>query len=478
MVALAAALLLATSACDSTLTGVPSVEMPTSRAASPATPLTSPFATPQPSAASLPIDIPGTNATPATPHGPNADSTVRPAPTVRESFVVAGSEPAVAVGQEGELAVVVQEIEWPRACSRPVVRISRDGGTTWSRPSRPWGRRCEGIHAVTAWGPDHRLWVSGTVGVTGGVRVAITHSDDFGRTWSAPWVEPYTPAWVGSFPAMAVDTDPRSPNYGTVYVAYNWLPGLAGPGVHVLAKPLHGGWAQVEVPPVGLRGYPAHNRIGYRIVPTAAGSVVSFYEADLRRFPATAILSNGSAANVGRQGFATAAIRFDGRTLRAGSPEWATDVGGGGSLYLDPRWQSQLAVDTETGASWTWLTVESHGRIIVGRSQGGGRWVWTTLAAGFKPVLAVSSAPDAGVVFVGWHAMLHGRIQNYWSLSHDDGRTWLPPHLVSGASWRYPDRINGTGLRENAAYGRGLFYWAWADTRSGPIDTYLAAVRF
>ena len=46
---------------------------------------------------------------------------------------------------------------------------------------------------------------------------------------------------------------------------------------------------------------------------------------------------------------------------------------------------------------------------------------------------------------------------------------------MSAATWVIPDVINGTGLRENATYGSGAFYWAWADTRSGPIVTYLAS---
>ena len=476
-VAVAAALMLATSGCGSMAAGVPPVHTGTPRTEAPTTtPVASPRDAPLLPAASQPSDTPQPAVAPQ-PSNPETPTSMRPDPTVRESLIGAGSEPTVAISPGGVLAVVVQDIAWPRSCSRPAVRISHDGGVTWSPPSHPWDRRCEGIHAVIAWGPDDRLWFGGAVGVAGGVRMAVTHSDDFGRTWSAPWVEPYTPAWVGCFPAIAVDTDPASLNYGTLYVAYNWLPSLAGPGVHVLAKPPHGPWAQVEVPAVRLHGFPAYNRIGYRIVPTANGPVVSFYEADLRRFPAESILSNGPAANVGRQGFATAVISFDGRRLIAEAPRWAADVGGGGSLYLDPRWQSQLGIDTSNGTVTMWLAVESQGRIMVGRSRTGGRWIWTTIGAGFKPVLAVSSGSDPGVIFLGWHAMQHGTIQNVWTISYDDGRTWLPPRLVSAARWTFPDRINGTGLRENAAYGHGNFYWAWADTRLGSTKTYMAVVR-
>ncbi len=468
----AAVLLLTASACGATASPAPAVTpgMP-GPGASTVAPFTAPPATPTPaaSAASTVTPQPTATSTPA----PSA----RPAPSVRESLVAAGSEPTVAVSPRGELAVVVQDIAWPQRCSRPAVRFSRNGGKAWSQPSHPLGSRCEGIHAVIAWGPDDRLWVGDAMGVAGGVRMAVTYSDDFGRTWAAPWIEPFTPAWVGCFPTMAVDTDPDSPNYGTLYVAYNWLPSAAGPGLHVLAKPLRGRWAQVEVPVVGLPGYPAHNRIGYRLVATAAGAMVSFYEADLRRFLTEAPLSNGPASNVGRQGFATAAIRFDGTTLAVGHPVWATDVSGSGTLYLGPQWQSQLAVDDSRGGARLWLAIESGGRIRVGRSGVGGGWAWITLGAGFKPVLAVSSGPDAGVVFVGWHVVHDGTIQNDWTLSYDHGRTWLPPRLVSGATWQFPTVVNGTGLRENATYDDPFFYWAWADTRSGSIRTYVAAVR-
>jgi hypothetical protein len=456
--------LLTASACGTTVSPAQRVTPGMPRAeASTATPLTARLATPP--AKGAPTDTP----TPA-PSG-------RGAPTVHEWLVAAGSEPTVAISPGGELAVVVQEIAWPRSCSRPVVRFSRDGGKAWSQSSHPWGRRCEDIHAVIAWGPDDRLWAGDAMGVAGGVRMAVTYSDDFGRTWATPWIEPFTPAWVGCFPAMTVDTDPDSPNFGTLYVAYNWLPSPAGPGLHVLAKPLRRPWAHVEVPVVGLPGYPAHNRIGYRLVATAAGAMVSFYEADLRRFPTEAILSNGPAGNVGRQGFATAAIRFDGTTLAVGTSEWATDVRGVGTLYLEPRWQSQLSVDDSGGGPRLWLAIESGGRIRVGRRGVGGSWAWMTLGAGFKPVLAVSSGPDSGLVFVGWHVMRDGTIRNEWTVSYDHGRTWLPTRLASDATWRFPTAVVGTGLRENATYGDHSFYWAWADTRSGRIMTYMAAVR-
>jgi len=467
----ALAIVLVASACGAEVPPAPSVTtgLPGSTAASV-----------EPSLTLTPTPVPSPTAPLATP-SPVPSATAmppgRPAASVHESAVGAGSEPTVAVDPSGEVAVLAQEIVWPQDCGRPVVRFSPDGGLTWGAASRPWGSRCEDIHAVIAWGPGRRLWAADAMGVTGGVRLAVTYSDDLGRTWAAPWIEPFTPAWSGCFPTLAVDMATTSRDYGTLYVAYNWLPNAAGPGLHVLAKPLHGPWAQVEVPAVGLAGFPAHDRIGYRLAATATGALVSFYEADLRRFLGEFNPDDGAAGNVGRQGFATAAIRFDGTTLSVGRPQWATTVSGSSALYLDPRWQSQVAVDSSGGTSRRWLVVESGGRIRLGRSGSSGAWAWMTLGSGFKPVLAVSTAATDGIVFVGWHVLHDGKVQNEWALSYDHGRTWTRPRLVSGATWVLPDIVNGTGLRENATYGDGAFYWAWADTRSGPLVTYLAAVR-
>jgi len=451
---------------------------------------------PAPVASSLPQSPPASSATPgqgsfpppatSTPLPATAPPTATAAPvpsrspstppraSVHESRVGAGSEPTVTVSPKGELAVVVQEADWPHGCSHPAVRFSADGGRTWSTPSEPWGSHCVDLHAVITWGAGGRLWAGDAVGATGGVRMSITSSDDLGRTWAAPWVEPFTPGWVGCFPTLAVDLDVSSRTYGTLYVAYNWLPNASGPGVHVLAKPLHGPWAQVEVPAVGLAGYPAHDRIGYRLVATPTGALVSFYEADLRRFYGEFSPSNSTPGNVGRQGFATAAISFDGTKLTAGRPYWAATVSGSRTVYLEPQWQSQLAVDGSGGAARRWLVLESGGRVRIGWSANGTAWTWTMLGPGFKPSLAVSSA---GVVFVGWHVMRGGSVQNVWALSYDHGRTWTTPRLVSAATWVVPDVTDGTGLRENATAAGGVFYWAWADTRSGSIVTYLAAVR-
>jgi hypothetical protein len=297
--------------------------------------------------------------------------------------------------------------------------------------------------------------------------MSITYTDNLGKSWARPYIEPYTRAWVGCFPMIIVDNDKTSPSYGTLYVAYNWLPNRNGPGLHVLAKPLNGPWSAVEVPVVGLKGYPAHNRIGYRLAPLNGGLVVSWYESDLRAFPSD-ILSDGAARNVGRRGFAVATLGWSGATLSVKSVEWAVSVAGNNRLVLDPRWQSQLAIDN----GQIFLVVENGGRVDLGRKTDTG-WTWRILSGGFKPTLAASGD---GIIFVGWHQASGATVRNYYTLSYDNGATWTAAKQVDGAKWRLPNVINGTGLREDAVYGNGSFYWAFGDTRSRGTSIYVARI--
>ena len=87
---------------------------------------------------------------------------------------------------------------------------------------------------------------------------STAYSDDEGATWSKLRVERETPPWVGGMPEVAVDRNPASPDFGTVYVGYNWLaPGAHGPGFHLLASADFGAtWAPTEIAPAaGPRGY-------------------------------------------------------------------------------------------------------------------------------------------------------------------------------------------------------------------------------
>jgi hypothetical protein len=321
-----------------------------------------------------------------------------------------------------------------------------------------------------AWGPNSRIWVGDAVGVTGGVAMSVAYSDDFGKTWAGRFIEPFTRPWIGCFASIAVDDWPASPNFGTVYVAYNWLPDAYGPGVAVMASKTGKGWVHTEValaaPPPG---YPYTWTIGYRIEAAPDGTaLVSYYRSDLRSWKVADMFNEGFGSNIAGRGFETALIHFDGKNLKADAPSFAVSVD-----RQSAEWQSELAFD-DSGRAW--LAVENGDGVRVGRLDG----VWQEFSipgkSSFKPSIAIGGR----TIFVGWHAEdLDGRTWTYYSLSYDGGETFLPPALVTPASW-YPASaaylVNGVGLRENAEFANGVFYYAYGDARSG-VGVYLAQIR-
>jgi hypothetical protein len=353
-------------------------------------------------------------------------------------------------------------------CSRPAVRISQDGGATWGLPVYPWRAQCQDIHAVLAWGPNSRLWVGDAVGAAGGVALSLSHSDDLGRSWSVPFVQPFTKGWSGCFPALTVDNWPDSPNFGVVYAAYNWLPDNFGPAVAVIASRDGENWTHTEVTLDTLPDYPYSWRIGYRIQAAPDGTaLVSFYQSSLKLWNPANILYEGPATNIGRMGFEVARVHFEGKSLSADKPYWVATVD-----HTEAQWQSQLAID-DTGQGW--LAVETNDRIALGRLDGRWREFSVHGQISFKPSLAISGR----TIFVGWHASDDdGMVWTYYTISYDGGQTFLPPALISDAAWspRSADVINGVGLRENADSGDGVFYYVYGDARSG-LGVYVAVVK-
>lgn len=402
----------------------------------------------------------------------SASPSQQPAPTVREYPVGSGTEPSTAAdpAHPGVVAVVseVMTTQQSHPCSRPMVRISQDGGATWAAPVYPW-KSCVDIHAVVAWGPGSRLWAGNAVSSGAGVRMSVTFSDDLGKTWSKPFVERFTPPWGGCFPEITVDNWPASPNFGTVYVTYNWLASEHGPGVSVMASRDGSKWIHAEVPlDAAMPRYPYSWRFGYRVQAAPDGTaIVSFYQSNLAAWQNSTKLDQGAGSNIGRMGFETARIQFDGASLSIDPPVWASAVD-----HPDAEFQSQLAND---GAGRTWLAIENRGRIQVGPLDGTWREISVTGKYSFKPVMAVSGR----TVFVGWHARdKSGHIWTYYTLSYDGGQTFLPPALASQAWWspRSADVVNGVGLRENADFENGVIYWAYGDARHG-LNIYMAAIR-
>ena len=406
---------------------------------------------------------------------PSPTPAAPPNPQVRETFVAQGTEPTVAAdpSNPGVVAVISQNIYMSgpsSGCSRPSVRISHDGGVTWGRPAYPWANQCQDIHATIAWGPRSRLWVGDAIGVPGGVAMSVAYTDDLGATWAGRFVQHFTKPWIGCYPSITVDDWPGSPNFGTVYVAYNWLPGASGTGVAVMASRTGIGWVHTEValdsPPAG---YPFTWTIGYRIKAAPDGTaMVSFYQSNLRSWDESNMFSEGSGGNVGARGFETAVIHFDGKRLTADPPATAVSVD-----HASAQWQSGLAFD-DTGQAW--MAVEDGIGISVGRLNGSWQNFSIPGKDSFKPSVAVSGR----TIFVGWHAEdPDGRVWTYYSLSYDGGETFLTPALVTGATW-YPasaaSLVNGVGLRENADAADGLFYYVYGDARSG-AGVYLAQIR-
>ena len=512
--------------------GFSAVAQPSSTAAataSPAGPTPAPPATPEPTA------VPSPSPTPS------------PAPAarvIREQRVSSNldrltfpwddaSEPIVATHPTDpkRLAVVYERRAPGGTCGMDTtLRISHDGGATWTTAKgRPYAGSGRGpnFHAAIAWGPGPRkgsarlYWVDTTVpGCDYSAHsVSIAWSDDEGATWSRLYVERRTPPWVGGFPEITVDRDPASPNYGAVYVVYNWLASrTSGPGMRLLASSDFGRtWrAAVEIPPAPRpAGCRASWRIAYRARTAPDGAVyVSGYQADLRRWDAAHVFSKGGPANVCRLGFTVTRVVLDRsrKTLARGPTVMAAVVHrsaqavygapavGTAGTSIDPQWCQGLDVDRSTGVVYLAVadytsaprTGTPRGRVRVGRSEDGGRtWTWQTLPAvtlpgrpatggglgsSFKPTLAARD----GVVFVGFHVITdvprgtsaHRHrpvVGTYFAVSLDGGRTFAAPAAVTPVRWpaaALERGVNGPGLRERADFtADGRVFYAYADGR-------------
>jgi len=425
-------------------------------------------------------------------------------------------EPVVATHptDPDRIAVIYEHRGPGAACSiNPLIRISRDGGRTWRRtPSTPGARskRGMGLHAAIAWGPlpngrARLYWANMTSPGcgTGRFRLATSYSDDEGRTWSRLRVERSTPPWVGGMPDIAVDRDPRSPNHGTVYVAYNWLDGH-GPGFRILASSDHGRtWRHAEVPPVK----PAKRardwwRIAYRLRPAPDGSVyATWYQVDLRRWDRTSIFAKGGAGNVERLGVGMARATFDRRlgTFHIGRSRlvasvrettWTTSgasaSGTAGNIRPDPMWQYGFDVAPDgtlhvaVGEYGPGQGGRPRGTIKVGASHDRGRtWTYTTLGSApdlhgrRQSSLRPNLVAGAGYVVVTMRLLddvsRRATMGLAFAVSSDGGRSWGRPRHIGTTRWWASDLggvVNGAGLRERAERTTdGDVFLAYGDAR-------------
>ncbi len=490
-----------------------------------------------PAVAAVPSRAPSSSTSPApsasTPPSDSPAPTVEPAPSGElEASVVHESavspipksvddrawEPVVATHPTDpyRIAVVYQHRGPGAACRlNPTVRISHDAGKTWRSTRRsPAGRSGRGVslHAAIAWGPgpdggSRLYWANMTVPRCGDTRFSLstTFSDDEGATWSKLRVERRTPPWIGGFPEIAVDRDPASPDYGTVYVGYNWLArGARGPGFRLLASADFGetwDWSEIAPAPAP-RGYRDWWRIAYRLRPDPKGGVyASWYQADLRRWDRTRILSKGGVANVGRLAVVVARVDLDpkAKTFDVGPSRIAATVketsftlgglsapGTAGNIRPDPMWLHGIDVDPATGSLYvavagygTAADDRPRGTIRVGRSDDGGKtWSFETLPAApdvgghHRSSIRPNLLAGPGYVLVTFRTLddvrSRARIGAAFAVSRDGGVTWQIQR-VSKERWRAENLggvVNGMGLRERAErLANGDVFWAYGDGR-------------
>ncbi len=420
-----------------------------------------------------------------------------------------GSEPTVAVSPYNPNLMVVthQRVGFSDGCDLSGVRISTDGGFKWNEVQRePWSGGCPDFHGQVAWGPgpiagSSRLWwVDAMIVGKHKISPGVTYSDDLGKTWSKMHIETRTPPWIGGFPDITVDNNQDSPNFGTAYVAYNWLESDKGPGLAVIASGDNGKtWAITQVPALKLEDYPYDWRIGYRIKTSPDGSAyVTSYQSNMKYWSKDNIFSQGGSGNIGNLGFTVARLHFDKiakrvpdldtpsdkinvvtYSLTAEPATWMTSVSKNFNILYDSQWQTGLDVDNLGRA---WIAVSDNGRIDIGHtdiiSSGNQRQEtspWMSFCIDgqscFKPSLAIGG----DMIFVGFHTLDKGMVRTYYMISKDRGETFLTPQLVTSYAWSWSsigNLTNNVGLRENAtsgvdANGNLVFVYAYSVARNG-----------
>jgi len=446
------------------------------------------------------------------------ETTVSPPPAGLVSPYDRGFEPVVATHPSNPQRIAVVYQQYGAGLSIPALRFSHDGGKTWrDAKARPWARsrRSPGNHAAIAWGPGPRpgsarlYWTDATIGADG-LRLSIAWTDDEGASWSTLYVERRTPSWMGAFPDITVDREPSSPNYGVVYVAYNWLADATkGPGLRVLASLDYGQtWRATEIAAANApAGYPAAWRIDYRIRTAPDGGLyVAFYQANLRTWDSRHVFWKGRLANVGRVGFAVARIELDRSNASlavrpakvvaslARNAYTALDAATPGTIdnLTDPTWSLGLDVDPGSGRVFLaigdyQLAARPRGTVRVGRSDDDGlSWRWVVLPplpdidglaqSSYRPNLATVD----GQVFVGLRGITDvapgtrsglriPTVGEAYAVSLDGGQTFGEPRPISAGRWNaaaLEPRTNGPGLRERAdRTPDGRFVYAYADGR-------------
>ena len=419
-------------------------------------------------------------------------------------------EPIVAANPLNPSRLAVVMPVGPGEVSHPVIRISHDGGKTWrTATGRPLGG---GSHPMLAWGPgpragSTRLYYTAMGGTPNNYHFEVSHSDNEGATWHLDMVANHTRGWFGGIEDFLVDTNRASPNYGVVYLAYEWLKDpLRGTGEHVMASGDYGRtWAETEIPKLSApAGYPDAFRIGYKLATAPDGSAyVEGYQLDMRYWSVARPFAKGGATNIGRIAFGVVRVTFNRRTRRiahgpnvlaATLPKSTWNLGralsGVNVSLVEPCWATGLVVD-EGGRIY--FALGGDGRILILTSDDkGATWHRRTLpkAPAVRGLAQLSTRPDLvarpGFVAVLFHTVdATGSNRTYGTaaaVSFDRGATWSGPRAVTANRWRINPIIatyNGPGLRDRAvvlADGRTI-YFAYGDGRDGRSDAFGARIR-
>ncbi len=393
-----------------------------------------------------------------------------------------------------------------------------DGGASWNQTILDWypssGLTSDG-DPVVAFGPKPNG--SGGFDYANGARayfgslagsptfgpdqelLAVSYSDDGGATWSGPVVATTrdNPVSFNDKIAIWADSNPSSPNFGNVYVAWTLFIGTGNfgeaptfsPEPIMISRSTDGGLTFDR--PRKLS--PSHNngavggRQGAEIRSAPNGDVYVFWDdAISRRSAVLAARSTDGGRTFGRP-FLVAYKNdipggFPGASFRSNSFPMA-DIDSSGNLYV--VWADytsghsvvKLAKSTDNGASWTVSTAAD----VAGRSA-----FYPAVAVsgsnvfvGFNAIddVAAGTPPGAGVVFY----------DAYYVLSSDGGANFGAAAKISAAS-SDPDAATTNGLTAQflgdyngaAAGPDGSFWFSWTDTRNGSpcaaIDAYRAGL--
>ncbi len=455
---------------------------------------TAPWAAPAPSSLEAPTALAASTTGSWTTLGESRVS-VRPTSLSNRS-----REPIVAANPLNANRLAVVFAAGPNEHSHPVVRISHDGGRTWvTRSAHLYGG---GSHPMVAWGPGPRagtarLYYTAMGGVPNDYHFEVSHSDNEGVTWHLDYVANHTRGWFGGIADLVVDTNKASPNYGAVYLAYNWPKDpLRGTGMHVSASGDYGRtWAETEIPKLTApSGYGDAFRIAYKLTTAPDGSAyVAGYQLDMRTWLYSHPFWKGGTANVGRIAFGVARLVFDrhARRLSHGTnvlattlPETMWNLGyalqGVNVSLVEPCWATGLVVDA---GGRIYYAVAGDGRIRILTSDDHGR-TWHRHDLPTAPAVGGHSQretrPDL-VAGLGFVAVLFHTIDASGSnrtfgtaaaISFNRGATWVGPRAVTSHRWRINPILalyNGPGLRDRAVVlaGGRTIYFAYGDGRDG-----------